>query len=413
MTAQLVVMNTGGIALASDSAVTIHGKKVYHSANKLIHLAENHTIGVMIYGSSSLFHVPWETLIKVYRNTLTEPLDSVKNYLEGFIHFLHHNPYKEFLDEINEERYIENTLYRRVQDLYRDLSAINNNLYSEYGELHLQDEIQEIYAEQAAIFLDEQARHLSDKAYPLGFNEHDEEILMEKYEDKICSLLTKQFDNHLLQVEWTPVLTQLMIQSILKDFSNNYSGIVFAGYGDKEIYPSAYVMIIDGKVNNKTKYFTRKKIINYTTHGSILPFAQRDMMRSFLDGIHEEMEDFLSTFLQRELHHVKETFLHQIKDYLREDMSMDVIDKEISHTISQFYQHYQNEVATHKRKHFIDPILDIVDSLPASELAHLSESLLNVTSLKRKMSIEMETVGGPIDVAIITKGDGFKWVKKK
>ncbi|MFD1850765.1 hypothetical protein [Oceanobacillus bengalensis] len=48
MTAQIVVMNTGGIALASDSAVTIRGKKVYNSADKLFGFTDDHTIGVMI-----------------------------------------------------------------------------------------------------------------------------------------------------------------------------------------------------------------------------------------------------------------------------------------------------------------------------------------------------------------------------
>ena len=27
--------------------------------------------------------------------------------------------------------------------------------------------------------------------------------------------------------------------------------------------------------------------------------------------------------------------------------------------------------------------------------------------------MDRETVGGPIDVAVITKGDGFVWVKRK
>ncbi|MEI3606448.1 hypothetical protein SPD48_12140 [Pseudogracilibacillus sp. SE30717A] len=36
----------------------------------------------------------------------------------------------------------------------------------------------------------------------------------------------------------------------------------------------------------------------------------------------------------------------------------------------------------------------------------------NIAS-KRKFSISMETVGGQIDVATITKGDGFMWGKKK
>jgi hypothetical protein len=29
------------------------------------------------------------------------------------------------------------------------------------------------------------------------------------------------------------------------------------------------------------------------------------------------------------------------------------------------------------------------------------------------MSTETETVGGPVDVAVISKGDGFVWIKRK
>jgi hypothetical protein len=51
--------------------------------------------------------------------------------------------------------------------------------------------------------------------------------------------------------------------------------------------------------------------------------------------------------------------------------------------------------------------------LPKSELAAMAEALVNLTSFKRKVSMELETVGGPIDVAVISKGDGFIWVKRK
>ena len=52
-------------------------------------------------------------------------------------------------------------------------------------------------------------------------------------------------------------------------------------------------------------------------------------------------------------------------------------------------------------------------SLPKDELANLSESLINITSLKVKVHDNLETVGGDVDVAIITKGDGFVWTKRK
>lgn len=51
--------------------------------------------------------------------------------------------------------------------------------------------------------------------------------------------------------------------------------------------------------------------------------------------------------------------------------------------------------------------------LPKDELAAMAESLVNLTSFRRKLSMGAETVGGPIDVAIISKGDGFIWVKRK
>ena len=43
----------------------------------------------------------------------------------------------------------------------------------------------------------------------------------------------------------------------------------------------------------------------------------------------------------------------------------------------------------------------------------MAETLVNLTSFKQKISDELETVGGPIDVAVISKGEGFVWIKRK
>jgi hypothetical protein len=61
----------------------------------------------------------------------------------------------------------------------------------------------------------------------------------------------------------------------------------------------------------------------------------------------------------------------------------------------------------------IQPIIRAVSFLPKDELAAMAESLVNLTSFKRKISLDAETVGGPIDVAVISKGDGFIWIKRK
>jgi len=46
-------------------------------------------------------------------------------------------------------------------------------------------------------------------------------------------------------------------------------------------------------------------------------------------------------------------------------------------------------------------------------MALLAENLVSLTALKQKISLETETVGGPIDVAFISKNDGFIWIKRK
>lgn len=57
--------------------------------------------------------------------------------------------------------------------------------------------------------------------------------------------------------------------------------------------------------------------------------------------------------------------------------------------------------------------MSIVEFLPKEELAEMAESLVSLTSLRYRMSTEDDTVGGPIDVAVISKGDGFIWIKRK
>ena len=55
----------------------------------------------------------------------------------------------------------------------------------------------------------------------------------------------------------------------------------------------------------------------------------------------------------------------------------------------------------------------MVSSLPKEELANMAETLVNLTSFKRKITMDAETVGGPIDVAVISKSEGFIWIKRK
>ncbi len=69
MTAEVVIMNKRAIAMATDSAITSRNK-IYTSGKKLFRLSSDAPVGIMIYGTTDIMEIPWETVIKLYRKQL-------------------------------------------------------------------------------------------------------------------------------------------------------------------------------------------------------------------------------------------------------------------------------------------------------------------------------------------------------
>ena len=92
MTAEIAIMNSMAIALAADSAVTIghrSGQKIYNTVNKLFMLSAYYPVGIMVYGSAELMHVPWESVVKSYRRKLGDKaFDHLEDYASDFLEFL-------------------------------------------------------------------------------------------------------------------------------------------------------------------------------------------------------------------------------------------------------------------------------------------------------------------------------------
>lgn len=87
MRAQIAVANRRGIAMATDSVITIsnqYSAKSFDTANKLFQLSYNGPTGIMIYNNASFLGIPWEILIKSFNSYL--------NHLKKFLcYFCYHN----------------------------------------------------------------------------------------------------------------------------------------------------------------------------------------------------------------------------------------------------------------------------------------------------------------------------------
>ncbi len=88
MTAEIAVQNKLGVALAADSAITLRKpstQKIYNSANKLFMLSKYYPVGVMVYGSAAFMGIPWETIIKFYREELGQTnCDKLVGFADNF-----------------------------------------------------------------------------------------------------------------------------------------------------------------------------------------------------------------------------------------------------------------------------------------------------------------------------------------
>lgn len=97
MTAVVGILNKECVALAADSAVTVSGwgnRKIFNKANKIFRLSKNQPVGVMLYNSASFMGVPWEVILKVYREHLgNKAFPRLKDYQSDFIQFLKERAY--------------------------------------------------------------------------------------------------------------------------------------------------------------------------------------------------------------------------------------------------------------------------------------------------------------------------------
>ena len=54
-----------------------------------------------------------------------------------------------------------------------------------------------------------------------------------------------------------------------------------------------------------------------------------------------------------------------------------------------------------------------LDQYDLRSMAELAECLVDLTGFQRILTFEQEGVGGPVDLAVISKSDGFQWLSRK
>ena len=409
MTAEVAVLNASGVALAADSAVTVGAGKTYNSALKLFALSKTEPVGVMVYGGSSLVGVPWETIIKVFRKELgSKSCDTLHGYSDAFMRFLDENT--GLFPSEAQEAWLEHN----VRNYYTHIrSEFYDRVESEFGRTGHMGGATAMGLMREVI--DQHYSRLSGMPYLDGLDQSFERRISKQH----LKLIGRVQQEILPEIPPTADIPSKLgsIAAMLHSkvgFIGEHSGIVVAGFGTKDLYPCVETNHVDGVVCGRV----RKKQVgsesgaaSYSNEARIIPFAQDDMVVSFMEGMNPVVRAFLNGCMEN----LFQGILQLIdRDSLRgNDASKDKVLAKYGDEINNLFGKFLVDLDTHIVQKHVQPVMQMVAALPKDGLAEMAESLVSLTALKRRVGRSMETVGGPIDVAVISKGDGFVWIKRK
>jgi len=176
--------------------------------------------------------------------------------------------------------------------------------------------------------------------------------------------------------------------------------------------PCQTEFIVEGVIQNRLRYRSQRHVqIGDKTIASIVPIAQSEVVRGFIDGMDPGMEELLNSFLDQVFSNYPSTLLNHVPGLTGPAKA--TATKKTQAASKEILREFRESFGEFRRQTLVDPIVSTAALLPKDELAAMAESLVSLTSFKRKFSPDAETVGGPIDVAVLSKGDGFVWIKRK
>jgi hypothetical protein len=413
MTAEIAILNRSAVAMAADSAVTMtmgRDVKIFPTANKIFALSNTEPVGIMVYGGADYMGVPWETVIKVLRGRLGgRSFSRLADYAKWFRDSLSSATDLIIGDATND--YVTQCVLSYYEFIHQESEWRKRELSEKQGGKVLQSQVVEVYHKVIATHA---AHWKRGKTMP-GITGARLAKIRRILKDPVEKLINIAFENmpmpKSVRGDLRFIAEALFTRHATLHRSSD-SGVVIAGFGHDDIVPAITAMdirgIIDGVLQWRQGHEYSMEKMRY---GAIIPFAQTDEVQNFLDGVHPDYQGRLDKDFGDILEKATEIIVGEVKGPDPEEKAR--AKAAASKLLKSEFDAYRRKLRQFRVDQYSMPILQVLDGTPKDQLASMAESLVNLTSFKRRVSMQAETVGGPIDVALISKGDGLVWVKRK
>ena len=416
MTAEVVVMNRLGVALASDSAASVSfgsRTKLYH-ADKLFMLSRCRPVAVMVFNSSALLNVPWETIIKSFRAELGDTAhDHLSDYAGELIGYLNRSR-SMFPADVQRDVYLEalRVFFTGLQtDVFKEVQRgiLDEDAGDADGDSQelLRDAARRVIGKEFHAW--EDGQDLDESTFPPG----TAATLSTRLSAEIYKLIVDTFPY--VQAPEQTTLTRLARLVIQKQriLPGTFTGVVIAGFGEKEHFPVMQSLEIGGIYDDHLKYNRSEPVsIDAKRPALIQPFAQSQAVETFLYGVNPNLYQAIIRTMAQVLLGMPQVIIDGFPGVGKKRKA--AYKAHVAGAMQDAANDLFGEIKKLREEDYLNPVLASIAHLPKSELASIAAALVNHCSFQKRVSSgEDETVGGPVDVAVITKGDGFVWVERK
>ena len=388
MTSQIALFNQRGVAVASDTVVTLTsegGTRTVGNIQKLWPIGEQHLVVVAVSGSTTINQVDGRVLIAEWSKTLQTPLASVRSYADSFVGWLNSKsaPISN-TNEMMQARSILLTHFDEIGDLVLDAAPPG-----------------EVTAEFAAQTLMRIATESiqSLESFPLftGADEEEDTRLMADPDVDIDGLLSTVLDDFpglddAREALWKSGSLCLSRAQKIPGLTT----IAFIGFGCDEQFANSVRLQCRGRYGGVLRATIDQPfgVSLDNLGGAISFFAQQDAMQGFLRGVDSSALDLINR-------HYWMAIAERLGDAGNgKDVATEIVRK------------VRGTVASELESTFVHPMLDTMSSLSLGDLADLATALVGIQAMRANASPTPPGVGGLIETLVIDRADGIHWLQR-
>lgn len=399
MTSEVCLMNRLGVVLAADSATTVkywNGNaeevRYFKGANKIFQLCDNQPVGIMIYNAVDALRVPWEVIIKEFRRELgAKSFNTVEGYADEFLAFVNQDQ-RLFPAEARRAEF-EEVLGRAILKLF--IRYVEDKKAGKADEFR--DYMNSVCAEPPI----EQKEVRFDITGIPQLRQNFGEFIQAKF------------------IEWLTVFTlaldpltdgeiEMLIGAALREIrtTSPSTGLVLAGFGDHSVFPEVvHLKSCQFWYDRFAEDERHRDGTSYEVPALVSGYAQTSMIDTLRMGFSGDILGSVADDAGKHCSQPVDSVAASLQGALDDDEKQKLVSATVEKMIDGLFDH---AFAQHSV-----PLRRVVGVLPLDEMSTLAETLINLQSLKEKVTKPSETVGGPVDVAAITRAEGLVWVKRK